>query len=206
MRGSHQCSKKGSGEGEVTRGKEDEKRSLLGNTLGPYFFTKGTGPKIADEPKGFSSTMVLCNPRELDKSGVHETHLGPIAVYSASREPSVLEPTGVSLCRFKKIIPIPEQSMVQMLCHLLECLLTKEDIPEDSPKETYELYFVFAAIWAFGGAMVQDQVRGGAEVDTHIQSTVAKTDLPAKVRKVGQLNVRINMKASNCFVLYSLFF
>ncbi|XP_049715502.1 dynein axonemal heavy chain 9 isoform X3 [Elephas maximus indicus] len=60
--------------------------------------------------------------------------------------------------RFKKIIPIPEQSMVQMLCHLLECLLTKEDIPADCPKEIYELYFVFAAIWAFGGAMVQDQV------------------------------------------------
>ncbi|XP_033278738.2 dynein axonemal heavy chain 9 isoform X2 [Orcinus orca] len=60
--------------------------------------------------------------------------------------------------RFKKIIPIPEQSMVQMLCHLLECLLTDEDTPADCPKETYELYFVFAAIWAFGGAMVQDQV------------------------------------------------
>ncbi|XP_017386887.1 dynein heavy chain 9, axonemal isoform X3 [Cebus imitator] len=60
--------------------------------------------------------------------------------------------------RFKKIIPIPEQSMVQMLCHLLECLLTKEDIPADCPKEIYEHYFVFAAIWAFGGAMVQDQL------------------------------------------------
>ncbi|XP_006863495.1 PREDICTED: dynein heavy chain 9, axonemal [Chrysochloris asiatica] len=60
--------------------------------------------------------------------------------------------------RFKKIIPIPEQSMVQMLCHLLECLLTKEDIPTDCPKEIYELYFAFAAIWAFGGAMVQDQL------------------------------------------------
>ncbi|XP_008853923.1 dynein heavy chain 9, axonemal [Nannospalax galili] len=60
--------------------------------------------------------------------------------------------------RFKKIIPIPEQSMVQTLCHLLECLLTKEDIPADCPKETYELYFVFAAIWAFGGPIVQDQL------------------------------------------------
>ncbi|XP_059938624.1 dynein axonemal heavy chain 9 isoform X1 [Mesoplodon densirostris] len=60
--------------------------------------------------------------------------------------------------RFKKIIPIPEQSMVQTLCHLLECLLTDENIPADCPKETYELYFVFAAIWAFGGAMVQDQL------------------------------------------------
>ncbi|XP_043925657.1 dynein axonemal heavy chain 9 [Protopterus annectens] len=60
--------------------------------------------------------------------------------------------------RFKKIIPIPEQSMVQMLCYLLECLLTKENTPPDCPKELYELYFVFAAIWAFGGAMFQDQL------------------------------------------------
>ncbi|KAG7491786.1 hypothetical protein MATL_G00007500 [Megalops atlanticus] len=60
--------------------------------------------------------------------------------------------------RFKKIIPIPEQSMVQMLCHLLECLLTPEHTPPDCPKELYELYFVFAAIWAFGGAMFQDQL------------------------------------------------
>ncbi|XP_062976517.1 dynein axonemal heavy chain 9 [Elgaria multicarinata webbii] len=60
--------------------------------------------------------------------------------------------------RFKKIIPVPEQSMVQMLCYLLECLLTKQNTPPDCPKELYELYFVFAAIWAFGGAMFQDQL------------------------------------------------
>ncbi|XP_009867872.1 PREDICTED: dynein heavy chain 9, axonemal-like, partial [Apaloderma vittatum] len=60
--------------------------------------------------------------------------------------------------RFKRIIPIPEQSMVQMLCCLLECLLTEENTPPDCPKELYELYFVFAAVWAFGGAMFQDQL------------------------------------------------
>uniref|UniRef100_H3A2B2 Dynein axonemal heavy chain 9 n=1 Tax=Latimeria chalumnae TaxID=7897 RepID=H3A2B2_LATCH len=60
--------------------------------------------------------------------------------------------------RFKKIIPIPEQSMVQMLCYLLKCLLTKEHTPPDCHKELYELYFVFAAVWAFGGAMFQDQL------------------------------------------------
>lgn len=48
--------------------------------------------------------------------------------------------------------------MVQMLCYLLECLLTPENTPPDSAKELYELYFVFAAVWAFGGAMFQDQV------------------------------------------------
>ncbi|XP_028422796.1 dynein axonemal heavy chain 9 isoform X2 [Perca flavescens] len=60
--------------------------------------------------------------------------------------------------RFKKIIPIPEQSMVQMLCYLLECLLTPKNTPPDCAKELYELYFVFAAVWAFGGAMFQDQL------------------------------------------------
>ena len=48
--------------------------------------------------------------------------------------------------------------MIQMLCYLLEVLLTPENTPADSSKELYELYFVFAAIWAFGGSMFQDQV------------------------------------------------
>ena len=53
---------------------------------------------------------------------------------------------------------MPEQSLVQMLCYLLECLLTPENTPADCPKELHELYFVFATVWAFGGAMFQDQV------------------------------------------------
>lgn len=48
--------------------------------------------------------------------------------------------------------------MIQMLCYLLEVLLTPENTPPDCPKDLYELYFVFACIWAFGGAMFQDQV------------------------------------------------
>ncbi|KAL0180139.1 hypothetical protein M9458_025581, partial [Cirrhinus mrigala] len=59
---------------------------------------------------------------------------------------------------FKKIIPVPEQSLVQMLCFLLECLLIPEHTPPDSHKDLYELYFVFAAVWAFGGTMFQDQL------------------------------------------------
>ncbi|XP_077869744.1 dynein beta chain, ciliary-like [Saccoglossus kowalevskii] len=60
--------------------------------------------------------------------------------------------------RFKKITPITEQSMVMMLCYLLEVLLTPTNTPPDCPKELYELYFVFACVWAFGGAMFQDQL------------------------------------------------
>ena len=60
--------------------------------------------------------------------------------------------------RFKKITPVTETSMIQTLCYLLEALLTPQNTPPDTSKEVYELYFVFAAVWAFGGAMFQDQV------------------------------------------------
>ncbi|XP_060906749.1 dynein axonemal heavy chain 11 [Labrus mixtus] len=59
---------------------------------------------------------------------------------------------------FKTITPIPENSMVQTLCTLLNCLLLPENIPPDSPRELYETYFAFACIWAFGGALYQDQL------------------------------------------------
>lgn len=62
---------------------------------------------------------------------------------------------------FKKITPVPEITVVQTILNLLECLLTEKSTPPDSPKELYELYFVFACFWAFGGAMFQDQVSAG---------------------------------------------
>ncbi|MPC97355.1 Dynein beta chain, ciliary [Portunus trituberculatus] len=60
--------------------------------------------------------------------------------------------------RFKKITPMPEISHLMMLCQLLDCLLTPENAPPDSPKEVYEEYFVFALVWAFGSALYQDGV------------------------------------------------
>ncbi|KAJ6650408.1 hypothetical protein lerEdw1_009397, partial [Lerista edwardsae] len=58
---------------------------------------------------------------------------------------------------FKTITPIPENSMVQTLCSLLDCLLTPENVPLDGPRDLYEIYFAFACVWAFGGALFQDQ-------------------------------------------------
>ena len=60
--------------------------------------------------------------------------------------------------RFKKITPIADISHLQMLCFLLECMLTPENTPPDTSKEVYELYFVFCCVWAFGGCLFQDQV------------------------------------------------
>ncbi|XP_069511343.1 dynein axonemal heavy chain 17 [Ambystoma mexicanum] len=59
---------------------------------------------------------------------------------------------------FKRITPVPEITVIQTILCLLECLLTPSSTPPDSPKELYELYFVFACLWAFGGAMFQDQL------------------------------------------------
>ncbi|XP_049940954.1 dynein beta chain, ciliary-like [Schistocerca serialis cubense] len=60
--------------------------------------------------------------------------------------------------KFKKITPIPDISHIQMLCHLLDCLLTPTNLPPECPNEWYEVYFVFACIWAFGSALFQDQL------------------------------------------------
>eukprot|EP00072_Mus_musculus_P068674 XP_017170437.1 PREDICTED: dynein heavy chain 11, axonemal isoform X3 [Mus musculus] len=59
---------------------------------------------------------------------------------------------------FKAITSVPESSLVQTICTLLECLLTPENIPPDSPKETYEVYFAFACVWTFGGTLLRDQL------------------------------------------------
>nr|XP_055244749.1 dynein axonemal heavy chain 17 isoform X1 [Gorilla gorilla gorilla] len=59
---------------------------------------------------------------------------------------------------FKKITPVLEITVIQTILYLLECLLTEKTVPPDSPRELYELYFVFACFWAFGGAMFQDQL------------------------------------------------
>ena len=50
----------------------------------------------------------------------------------------------------KHIVPLSDIAMVQTLCRLLERLL--ENVAPNSEASVYELYFVFAAVWAFGGA------------------------------------------------------
>lgn len=59
---------------------------------------------------------------------------------------------------FKRITPTSDIAMIQMTCHLLECLLTPKDSPTDFTKDLYEIYFVFAIIWGFGSTLYQDQL------------------------------------------------
>ena len=58
--------------------------------------------------------------------------------------------------RFKKITPIPDINHTEVLCKLLECLINPTNITSESPKDLYELYFVFACIWAYGSALFHD--------------------------------------------------
>jgi dynein heavy chain len=60
--------------------------------------------------------------------------------------------------KLKKITPISEVAHLSMLCFLLDCFLTPQNVPPDCPKEWYEIYFVFCTVWSFGSALFQDQI------------------------------------------------
>ncbi|KAJ8945230.1 hypothetical protein NQ318_011210 [Aromia moschata] len=69
--------------------------------------------------------------------------------------PSCLE---VIRAKLKKITPICDTAHLAMLCALLDCFLTPENVPPDCPKDWYEIYFAFSVVWAFGSALFQDQI------------------------------------------------
>lgn len=68
--------------------------------------------------------------------------------------PVVMEATR----NFKRIIPTSDIAMIQMTCHLLECLLIPKNLPTDFSKDLYEMYFAFAIIWGFGSTLINDQL------------------------------------------------
>ncbi|KAJ3023806.1 hypothetical protein HKX48_000940 [Thoreauomyces humboldtii] len=57
-----------------------------------------------------------------------------------------------------KLASVEEFPMVVTLCNILEGLLTPQNTPKGCDKEWFEVYFVFAAVWAFGGCVFQDQM------------------------------------------------
>lgn len=59
---------------------------------------------------------------------------------------------------------------VQMLCHLLNCLLVHENTPAECPKEWHDIFFVFACVWAFGSAMFQD-----TNIDYRVGESLVRT-------------------------------
>ncbi|CAL8088370.1 unnamed protein product [Calicophoron daubneyi] len=108
--------------------------------------------------------ILYVNPQDLGTTPFISSWLARRKVQSEQANLTILFDKYVGPCldvlrwRFKKITPIVEIAHVQMLCYLLDCHLTPENTPPDCPKELYELYFVFCAVWAFGGALFQDQL------------------------------------------------
>ena len=59
--------------------------------------------------------------------------------------------------KWKHVTPIKDFAIVEVICRILEGLLTPDACPPGSEKEVYEAYFQFAAVWAFGGAFGADK-------------------------------------------------
>ena len=55
------------------------------------------------------------------------------------------------------LTPVKDFAIVEVVCRILEGLLTPETCPAGSEKEVYEAYFQFAAVWAIGGAFGSDK-------------------------------------------------
>nr|KAF6455667.1 dynein axonemal heavy chain 17 [Rousettus aegyptiacus] len=108
--------------------------------------------------------ILYINPADLGWNPVVSSWLERRKVQSEKANLMILFDKYLPMCLdklrfgFKKITPVPEITTIHMVLYLLECLLTDKNTPPDSPKELYELYFVFACFWAFGGAMFQDQL------------------------------------------------
>lgn len=111
------------------------------------------------------------------------------------------------VCLYLCIISKSQQVVfpaVQTLCALLDCLLTPENIPADAPRELYETYFTFACIWAFGGALLQDQVllcfnsNGTVQNHSEVQQYMSNTN--GKVK----FNLRHAFSCAYCIILCSM--
>ncbi|XP_063306953.1 dynein axonemal heavy chain 11 [Pelobates fuscus] len=109
--------------------------------------------------------ILYVNPQDLGwnpyvaswiETRVNQTEKANLTILFDKYVPSCLDQ--FKLGTVKTITPVTENSMVQTLCSLLDCLLIPENVPPDSSRELYELYFVFACIWAFGGALHRDQL------------------------------------------------
>ena len=59
--------------------------------------------------------------------------------------------------KWNHITPLMNFAMVSSLTSILEGILTVENCPQGTDKDTYEAYFQFAAVWAFGGAFGADK-------------------------------------------------
>ena len=121
--------------------------------------------------------MIHCSPATVSRGGViyvNETDVGVqpvidswIAAQSATNYKSILSTLfakyldkSLEFCRrnFRTIIPLSSVSMAQGICKILEGIIPKEENAPRPDQVLMEHHFVFACIWAIGGAMLVDKV------------------------------------------------
>ncbi|KAJ8313224.1 hypothetical protein KUTeg_009222, partial [Tegillarca granosa] len=150
--------------------------------------------------------ILFINPQDLGWNPYVQSWIDTREVQSERANLLILFDKYIPMCldtmrtRFKKITPVAEVSHIQMLCYLLECLLTPENTPPDCPKELYELYFVFACVWAFGGVTFQDQTvkfpTQGTIFDYYIDPETKKFEPWTKKVQKFELDPDVPLQAS----------
>ena len=59
--------------------------------------------------------------------------------------------------KWEHVTPVKDLAIVEVICRILEAVLTPETCPAGSEKEVYESFFQFAAVWGIGGAFGSDK-------------------------------------------------
>ena len=79
--------------------------------------------------------------------------------------------------QWKHVTPLKDFAMVQVVCRVLEGLLTPENCPPGSEKEVYEAYCQFAAIWAIGGSSAGVWIQEDGAVGDRVSSSSPAMEL-----------------------------
>ncbi|KAI8464229.1 MAG: flagellar alpha dynein [Monoraphidium minutum] len=84
-------------------------------------------------------------------------------------------------CNYSHITPLGTMNLVTTLVNTLEGLLKPENLSNKADQALFEMYFVFAAIWAFGGALVEkDGVDYRRKFDKWWKATWTTVKMPGK--------------------------
>eukprot|EP00879_Flechtneria_rotunda_P027778 GHRR01029772.1.p1 GENE.GHRR01029772.1~~GHRR01029772.1.p1 ORF type:complete len:1069 (+),score=390.30 GHRR01029772.1:36-3209(+) len=82
---------------------------------------------------------------------------------------------------FSHITPLSTMNFITTLTNILEGVMNPENLSNKSEQGLFEMYFVFAAIWAFGGALVEkDGINYRRNFDKWWKQTWTTVKLPGK--------------------------